>query len=97
MIRRIITTMTLAGVVTIALASAAPILAATPTCLSAGACTVDTGSGSIPSPDLDWNAGGLPGARSSSESKEPQDADRARRMPRDTESPTGRARKGHLC
>ena len=97
MIRRTIATMTLAAVLTIALASAAPALTAPPADLSAGVRTTETSNASTPSPDLDWNAGGLSGARSSSESKEPRDANSPGRTPKDAESPTGRGRKDHLC
>jgi hypothetical protein len=98
MIRRTIATMTLAAVVTIALGSAAPALTASPADPgTAGVCTMETGNASIPSLDLDWNAGGLSGSRSASESEEPKDAKSPRRTPQDAESPTGRGRKDHLC
>jgi hypothetical protein len=97
MIRRIIATMTLAAVVAIALGSAAPVSTAPSTDLSAEVCTMETGNASIPSPDLDWNAGGLSGSHSPSESEEPKDVNSPRRTPKDAESPTGRGRKDHLC
>ena len=97
MIRRTIATMTLAAVMTIALASAAPALTAARADLGAGVGSTETGIASMPFPDLDWNAGGLSGARSSSESKEPRDANSPGRTPKDAESPTGRGRKDHLC
>jgi hypothetical protein len=97
MSRRIIATMTLAAVMTIALGSAAPASTAPSTDLSAEVCTMETGNAPTSSPDLDWNAGGLSGSHSPSESEEPKDANSPRRTPKDAESPTGRGRKDHLC
>ena len=70
MIRTTITTLTLTAVTIIALATASPVLAASPsdeapltaeTTVEASdtTCTIDTGFGSIPCPVLDWNLGGL--------------------------------------
>ena len=70
MIRTTITTLTLTAVTIIALATASPVLAASPSgeaSVTAEAtveapdatCTIDTDFGSIPCPVLDWNLGGL--------------------------------------
>jgi len=70
MIRTTITTLTLTAVTIIALATASPVLAASPsdepsvtveTTVEApdATCTIDTDFGSIPCPVLDWNLGGL--------------------------------------
>lgn len=96
MIQGTIATMTLAAVVTIALASAAPAVTAPATDLGAGVRTMETRDGSVPSPDLDWNVGGL-SAHSPSESGEPNDSSSPRRTLKDAEPPTGRGRKDHLC
>ena len=70
MIRTTITTLTLTAVTIIALATASPVLAASPSdeaSVTAEAtvetpdatCTIDTDFGSIPCPVLDWSVGGL--------------------------------------
>ena len=67
MIRRIITTIALAAVITIALALGGLAMASTPSegvdplndPVSGHTCTLDTAFGSIPCPDFSWNLGGL--------------------------------------
>ena len=70
MIRTTITTLTLTAATIIALATASPVLAASPsgeasltpeTTVEApdATCTIDTDFGSIPCPVLDWSLGGL--------------------------------------
>jgi hypothetical protein len=75
MIRRTITTMTLAAVATITLATAAPAMAAAPSDsvepltehIGGGTCTLETAFGSIPCPDFDWSLGGLSGSEAESD------------------------------
>lgn len=75
MIRRTITTLTLAAVTAIALASASPAMAAAPSGgaevptehIGGGTCTLETAFGTIPCPDFDWSLGGLTGSDTESD------------------------------
>jgi hypothetical protein len=75
MIRRTVTTLTIAAVSAIALASASPAMAASPSggaevpteSIGGGTCTLDTVFGSIPCPDFDWSLGGLSSSEAESD------------------------------